>query len=457
MTNTYARPSLTRRFGVLCGIVLAMGALAPAKIDLVTLPDRGEIQLTIYNPADLTLVKETRTISLKQGDNPLQFSWANTLIDPTSVHLKLTKGEDFVEVVDIAFPANTQNTLIWTLDAANAGEATFEITYFTSGIAWQADYVVNANATETSATIEGFVRVTNNSGEDYLNAETRLLVGEVNLEEAIALLANMGGMARDEEGRGGGRRVRSETARMNLMTSPAPASAPMEMMDAMAAKEVAKAAVSEYFLFSIEGREDLENNVSKRLSSFVAKEVPVVVTYKRDERKYGWELVKLYTFKNTKEQKMPDSPLPQGFWTVFSATRSDAGGLVYQGRHTDRYIPIGEKVELNLGSDGLVLYEEVVRRYKRENLNYGRYGNVEGWDIVEEREIVLRNSKREPVPVELVRLFQNGDFDITPTNNQASWTKMAETEYQVKGIVPALGELRFAYTETRRNGANAKK
>jgi len=453
MSNAFTRAA------ALAVWLCACCALAPAKIDLVTLPDRGEIQLTIYNPADLTLVKETRTISLKQGDNPLQFSWANTLIDPTSVHLKLTKGEDFVEVVDIAFPANTQNTLIWTLDAANAGEATFEITYFTSGIAWQADYVVNANATETSATIEGFVRVTNNSGEDYLNAETRLLVGEVNLEEAIAYLAQLGGMGEKS-------RLREEFNEKDSRRDQAQRPGGMVAQKALGAvggssaemkREVAKAAVSEYFLFSIEGREDLENNLSKRLSSFVAKEVPVVVTYKRDERKYGWELVKLYTFKNSKDEKMPDSPLPQGFWTVFSATRSDAGGLVYQGRHTDRYIPIGEKVELNLGSDGLVLYEEVVRRYKRENLNYGRYGNVEGWDIVEEREVVLRNSKREPVPVELVRLFQNGDFDITPTNNQASWTKMAETEYQVKGIVPALGELRFAYTETRRNGANAKK
>ena len=40
------------------------------------------MQLTIYNSADLTLVRESRALTLKQGINKLQFSWVNTLIDP---------------------------------------------------------------------------------------------------------------------------------------------------------------------------------------------------------------------------------------------------------------------------------------------------------------------------------------------------------------------------------------
>ncbi len=48
-------------------------------------PSATTVQLTIYNSEDLTLVRETRTVTFKKGVNPLQFSWANTLIDPTSV------------------------------------------------------------------------------------------------------------------------------------------------------------------------------------------------------------------------------------------------------------------------------------------------------------------------------------------------------------------------------------
>jgi hypothetical protein len=39
--------------------------------------------------------------------------------------------------------------------------------------------------------IEGFVRVTNNSGEEYEDAQVRLVVGTINLVEKIAQLAQI--------------------------------------------------------------------------------------------------------------------------------------------------------------------------------------------------------------------------------------------------------------------------
>ena len=42
-----------------------------------------------------------------------------------------------------------------------------------------------------SIMIDGFVRVQNNSGEDYENAEVRLVVGTINLVEKIAQLARI--------------------------------------------------------------------------------------------------------------------------------------------------------------------------------------------------------------------------------------------------------------------------
>ena len=74
--------------------LLALAALwlgmAPAegRINVVTLPGRDSVQLTIYNSADLTLVKETRVLTFRKGLNRLEFSWANTLIDPTSVEFE---------------------------------------------------------------------------------------------------------------------------------------------------------------------------------------------------------------------------------------------------------------------------------------------------------------------------------------------------------------------------------
>ena len=49
---------------------------AQARINVVTLPDRDTVQLTIYNSVDLTLVKETRHLTFRKGLNKLEFSWA---------------------------------------------------------------------------------------------------------------------------------------------------------------------------------------------------------------------------------------------------------------------------------------------------------------------------------------------------------------------------------------------
>ena len=46
-----------------------------------------------------------------------------------------------------------------------------------------------ANEDETKLNVTGYVRVTNESGEVYDNAQTRLVVGKINLVEKIADLA----------------------------------------------------------------------------------------------------------------------------------------------------------------------------------------------------------------------------------------------------------------------------
>ena len=49
-----------------------MAGMGQAKVDLVTLPTRDTVQLTIYNSADMTLVRESRALTLKGGGNKLQ-------------------------------------------------------------------------------------------------------------------------------------------------------------------------------------------------------------------------------------------------------------------------------------------------------------------------------------------------------------------------------------------------
>src|SRR5947199_6248797 len=111
------------------GFAWAAAAAGPAfarNVDLSTVPKRDSVQLTIYNSEDLTLVRETRKVSFKKGVNPLQFSWAGTLIDPTSVELKFLNHAEKLEVLDTTYPHDKPQMLYWNVQSDLDGEAVIE-------------------------------------------------------------------------------------------------------------------------------------------------------------------------------------------------------------------------------------------------------------------------------------------------------------------------------------------
>jgi len=77
-------------------LLVTLSSPALADVDLVTIPTREGVQLTIYNSEDITMVRETRLLTVKQGINRIQFSWANTLIDPTSIDFRILDHHDDV-------------------------------------------------------------------------------------------------------------------------------------------------------------------------------------------------------------------------------------------------------------------------------------------------------------------------------------------------------------------------
>ena len=100
---------------------------APASaIELVVLPRRENVQLTIYNSADLTLVRERRSLTLKKGWNWLQFMWANTLIDPTSLTLEPQTHKDRVDVQQLVFPPRLRELGRWLIRSEISGQVSFE-------------------------------------------------------------------------------------------------------------------------------------------------------------------------------------------------------------------------------------------------------------------------------------------------------------------------------------------
>ncbi len=402
-------------------VALPSSAVRAKNVDLSTVPDRKTVQLTIYNSEDITLVRETRKVSFKPGANPLQFSWANTLIDPTSVELRFLTDADKLDVLDTTFPHDKPQQLYWNVQSEIDGEATVEITYFTSGITWAADYVCTANANETEMQFEGFVRVSNNSGEEYENAQIRLVVGKINLVEKIAQLARVPihevGKMEEDKRRELRRRVTLEALDMAAAEeAPGPAAEP-----ARKPKEIIKEGLSEYFIYTVEGTETIPNGWSKRMRSFEGRTVPFEIEYRYREPEYGPKLVRMYLLTNDEESNLGTTPLPDGMVRLFR--RNGRGGLSFLVAQPIKYVPIGDKIELNLGPDPEVIFELVKLRVWRDNLWMKVHGadvfrradqpgveidvrsTVAGWDdhtLFAQR---IRNYTAKPIRVEVRRSF----------------------------------------------------
>ena len=93
-------------------------------------------------------------------------------------------------MLDTTYPHDKPQMLYWNVQSEIDGEATIEITYFTSGITWSADYSALPTRTKSRLSFDGFVRVDQQqSGEEYEDAQVRLVVGTINLVEKIAQLA----------------------------------------------------------------------------------------------------------------------------------------------------------------------------------------------------------------------------------------------------------------------------
>jgi hypothetical protein len=367
-------------------VILLLNGPANGDVDLVVLPERDSVQITVYNSADLTLVKEVRTLTLKKGDNRLSFAWSGTLIDPTSVSLKAPKHGDKVELVHASYPPRVRGKAVWTVRSEVAGAVPVEITYFISGVTWRAFYMGTLSEDETTLRIDGYVRVTNNSGDDFAKAQTRLVVGKVNLLDRIAALAR-----RVAPYGTPGQAPPTKTPVMDGkgLKAPAEKKAGIRLLEA-ADKRIVKEGLSEYFLYTIEGTETILNRWSKRLPSFHAEKVKVVNLFKYEEERWGRNVRRFLRFKNDKAHNLGETPLPDGVFKIYRTADAE-GHLSFEGSSRTKYIPVDQKCELDLGNARKVLVEPKLMEQRFQNHTFDRWGNVNGWDEVQGWKVEVKN------------------------------------------------------------------
>ena len=137
----------------------------------------------------------------------------------------------------LVFPNLPENlyskpTLVWLLDNRHAGEQIVEASYLTNQMNWSADYVLTVGADQKAADLNGWVTIVNQSGTSYRNAQLQLVAGE-----------------------------------LNRVTTGEPPMEAMAMKAAVAgAAQFAQEPISEYHLYTLERRTNLQENETKQIS-----------------------------------------------------------------------------------------------------------------------------------------------------------------------------------------------
>jgi hypothetical protein len=306
--------------------------------------------------------------------------------------------------------------------------------------------------------------VTNNSGELYDNAQTRMVVGTINLVEKIRDLATRPAPGRTYGAAPAEEREKMRDAFRQGVLMAEGAAGPMGgAMPADKPAEVIKQGLSEYFLFTIDGREDIKDKEPKRLVALKVGEVPLECLYKLSDRDGGQAFTKYYRFKNLKlkddkgvDKKLPAmenlglSPLPDGMVRLFFEYANK--DLAYVGGTQTKYVPIGDRVEVNVGRDPDITIKRqlkdqkitniVVRQYKRRlNNTFVQYYDLTDWDETFYFEEEIVSGKSVPVKVELERRFDSNVILWSEDAQPKDWNSDEQGAYVDLHEVPGRKEL----------------
>src|SRR3954471_5289902 len=132
-------------------VTAALAMPAYARIKLITLPVRERVEIQLDNE-HATLVEEERIVPLVKGENQVDFSWANTQIDPNTIVFRVIApaGEKQLDakVLSVSYPPN-EAALVWAVGASDSGSARVRISYLLGNLSKSFSYRAIATHDET--------------------------------------------------------------------------------------------------------------------------------------------------------------------------------------------------------------------------------------------------------------------------------------------------------------------
>lgn len=310
-------------------------------------------------------------------------------------------------------------TLIWHLQAEQAGQHDVEVTYLTGGIIWQADYVLLLAADERSLDLDGWVTVTNNSGTTFQDALLKLVAGDLQRLPGGAFAA--------------------EEMVFTAMPTATPA-------------QIEQREFFEYHLYEVPRPVTVRDNEIKQIEFVSAAGVPAERFFVYDGlqcQSNSW-----YCYSSGYPQTDPsygvvsnpkvmlmvefdtqdvEADLPRGRVRVYQADVDGAALLV--GENTIDHTPQGENIRLYVGDAFDIVGQRIQTDFRLPSEHR----------LEEAYQITLTNHKDEAVEVRVVEhLFRWSEWRILQSDTD--FTRMDSSTIEFRVQVPANGETTLHYT-----------
>ncbi len=376
-------------------------------------------------------------VTVEQSVGSDRQSFSGTLISTgNGLTLRLADGRIRVLSTYSSFelprlPAGVVNepTLAWQIAADRAGRQDFGLNYASAGLAWRAEYRIDASGQGKACkmSLDGAAMVANRSGADFKDVMLTLVAGEPRRAQAMAQPEMY---ARDKVG-------------VMAMAAPAPPQAE---------------ASGEYQAYKLPNPSNLPQGSVQRLA--LVDTVSGIECERRYESRYDtgdWRpafpiidenfgagdgqqqaVVATLRFNNGKAKGL-GIPLPAGRVRMFE-------GSDFLGEASLGHTAAGQDVALEIGN----VFDLRAER-TRESFKLDRAGRT----ITETISLRLTNAKSAPVTVRVQeRLGRWTDWEMVSSSEPFEKRNASAVSFDVP--VPAGGETKFSYTVRYRWAADVK-
>jgi hypothetical protein len=370
------------------GLLLAVTLCAPpawARIKLTTMPVRERVEIQLDHDS-ATLVEEQRVVPLVRGINQVDFSWANTQIDPSTIVFRVLppppEGDNAgpeapeVNVLSVTYPPG-ENALVWQVSSSESTAVVVRISYLLGGLNKSFHYRAVAGHDEKTLTLRQYLRVQNFANETY--GDTQIFAG-----------------------------------------------------------------FGERFLKPIGA------NQTKQLLMRKVEDVPIVKTYTADRHRFGYldqpqnklQVPMHYRLMNDADHGLGTDALPAGKVRIFQKDGpGDDATTAFLGEDLAAYTPVSQHADLFLG-----VAQDVVVKRTIENRDDRRIaGNLYDRHVTLKYEI--ENFKDQPVTLRLAEQIEPLRQELGwRTGQPAEWVVGPATTIDGEPVADETDQSRLIYT-----------